>query len=133
MSANEALTLHKEERICSKLLIDKLFKENASSSMSVFPLRVVYQKMERTAHSPQDMMLVSVSKRYFKRAVKRNRVKRQVREAFRKNKHILLEKLSGRDDEMIAVAFIWLDDKLHSSVEVEQKVTRLLQRISEKI
>ncbi len=133
MSATDALTLSKEERICSKLLIDKLFKGNASFSMSAFPLRVVCLKQERNNHEPQDMMLVSVPKRYFKRAVKRNRVKRQVREAFRKNKSLLLDKMCEDENSQIAVAFIWLDDKLYDTAFVENRVKSLLHRISEKL
>ena len=73
-----------------------------------------------------------VPKKRFKRAVKRNRVKRQVREAYRKNKHILLDALkdSGRK---IAIAFIWLDNELHESADVEAKVVKLLQLTAERL
>ena len=78
-------------------------------------------------------MLVSVPKRCFKRAVKRNRVKRQVREAYRKNKHILYDKLEQLDGTRLAMAFIWLDDSLWDTPKVEQKVTNLMQRLAEKL
>ena len=68
--------------------------------------------------------MVSVSKRCFKHAVDRNRVKRQVREAYRKHKAIVAE-------HEIAIAFIWLDNHLRSSEKVESSVIRLLQRIDE--
>jgi ribonuclease P protein component len=82
-----AFTLAKEERVSSKRLIDELFTGNNSRSLVAFPIRLVYMQVEKD--NPQAQILVSVSKRYFKKAVKRNRVKRQIREAYRKNKHLL--------------------------------------------
>jgi len=76
-------------------------------------------------------MMISVPKRRFKHAVDRNRVKRQVREAYRKNKHLLYDKLpTGR---RITLGFLWLDAKHHSSAEVEDKVQNLLRRIGESL
>ena len=85
------------------------------------------------APPPQAKILVSVPKKYFKRAVKRNRVKRQVREAYRKNKYILLDKLQPMPNQEVLLAFIWLDNMLHASADIENKVCNLLQRIGEKI
>ena len=76
-------------------------------------------------------ILISVPKKRFKRAVKRNLVKRQVREAYRKNKHLLLDALASRNKRLI-IAFIWLDNHIHSSAEVEEKVKKLLFHISGK-
>ena len=75
-------TLCKAERLNSKILIEKMFA-GGSKSFSIFPIRVVYMPVEQ-GEAPASI-LISVSKRRFKRAVKRNRVKRQVREAYRKN------------------------------------------------
>ena len=115
--------LPKQERVCSKKLIDRLFNGGHSHSMSAFPLRVVYM--------PRTQLLVSVPKKCFKRAVKRNRVKRQVREAYRLQRQILADKIADRHS--MVLAFIWLDDKLYPTEVVMQKVKNLLQRISEKL
>lgn len=128
----EAHTLSKSERLCSKKLIETLFS-GKGRSMSAFPVRVVYLKLSRTEHEPQAEMLVSVPKRCFKRAVKRNRVKRQVREAFRMHKQQLLDKMKDHADEKLIMAFIWLDDKLHDSTDVESRISVLVNRISEKL
>jgi ribonuclease P protein component len=77
-------------------------------------------------------ILVSVSKRRFKRAVKRNRVKRQIREAYRKNKHGLLQTLQD-EGRQLAVAFIYLSDRLVDSVEIEERMKIALARITEKV
>lgn len=129
MSAAERFTLSKEERICSKKLINELFTGNGRS-MTAFPLRVVFMKRTIVDDQPRAAMLVSVPKRYFKHAVDRNRVKRQVREAFRRNKSIITQNLTD-DHEAVAMAFVWLTDEKFSSSEVENRMVRLLTRISE--
>jgi len=134
MSASQAETLTKQERVCSKLLIDRLFNGGKSHSMSAYPLRVVYMYMQSddvANDEPNTQILVSVPKKCFKRAVKRNRVKRQVREAYRRNRVLMSEKVT--DGCRLVMAFIWLDSKLYDTAVVEAKIKNLIQRISEKI
>lgn len=129
MSAAERFTLSKEERICNKKLINELFTGNGRS-MTAFPLRVVFMKRTIVDDQPRAAMLVSVPKRYFKHAVDRNRVKRQVREAFRRNKSIITQNLTD-DHDAVAMAFVWLTNEKYPSSEVENRMVRLLTRISE--
>lgn len=129
MSAAERFTLSKEERICSKKLINELFTGNGRS-MTAFPLRVVFMKRTIVDDQPRAAMLVSVPKRYFKHAVDRNRVKRQVREAFRRHKSMITQNLTD-DHESVAMAFVWLTNEKYPSSEVDNRMVRLLTRISE--
>lgn len=124
-----ANTLRKAERLHSKKLIERLFSGGARS-FSVYPLRVVYLPVEELEEEAS--VLISVSKRHFKRAVKRNRVKRQVREAYRKNKQVLLEVLE-RQNMRLAIAFIYLSDDLSLSTLIETRVRGALLRIVEKV
>ena len=137
MPISHKFTLRKEERLCSKLLINELFNGGNSSSMVAFPLRAVFLirncKSAVANASSQVKILVSIPKKCFKHAVKRNRAKRQVREAYRKNKYILLDELQARSNQEILLAFIWLDNILHTTVDVENKVCNLLQRIKERL
>ena len=131
-----AFGLAKAERICSRKLIETLFNSGAGKSLSAFPLRLVYMPIERDTSAGlippvQAQMMVSVPKRYFKRAVKRNRVKRQVREAYRKNKSIIVEKVPS--GSLLLMAFIWLADNLYDTQEVEQRISALLMRIKERL
>ena len=132
--------LKKEERLCSKKLIDT----GGSRAVTVFPLKVVYRLVDVVATEgekgsleqsvPLDsQMLISVPKKCFKRAVKRNRVKRQVREAYRKHKNILTKKAERLSGKQLLMAFIWLSDELSDSIIVEQRVSNLLHRIEERI
>lgn len=127
-------TLPKAERLHHKKLIDSLFGGGKSRSMTAFPLRLVYMPLETAngqdeepaaGKEPASQILVSVPKRNLHRANKRNRVKRQVREAYRRHKDIL-------DGHAFALAFIWLDPKLWPSADVEQRVVSLLNRVAEK-
>lgn len=122
-------TLCKAERLDSKKLIERMFAGGASS-FSVYPLRVVYLPVDRL--DAQAAILVSVSKRRFKRAVKRNRVKRQIREAYRTQKHHLLEVLAGQN-KRLAIAFIYLSDQLTDSALIHTRVQTALARVAEQI
>ena len=124
-----ANTLHKVERLDKKKIIEKMFA-GGSRSFSVFPLRVVYLPVEELEADAS--ILISVSKRRFKRAVKRNRVKRQIREAYRVNKHELLNILVDRK-RRLAIAFIYLSDQLVESSIIEDRMRIALVRITEKM
>lgn len=123
-------TLCKAERLNSKIQIGKMFEGGVSKSFSIFPIRVVYMPVPKGEASAS--ILISVSKRRFKRAVKRNRVKRQIRQAYRKNKHILTRELQCRE-QRLAIAFIYLSEELIATAELEEKIKIALLRISEKL
>ena len=126
-------TLDKSERLCSKKLIERLFG-GGNKSFPAFPLRVVYMPLAPEENTADASILISVPKKRFKHAVKRNQVKRQVREAYRHNKHILLDALKAQETPTsMILAFIWLDNKIHSTEEVAYKVKKLLMHIAEEI
>lgn len=135
METNEATrrpqTFRKEERLCRQLLIDRLFA-GGSKSMSAFPMRLVYLPVEASEANAPVTLLISVPKKRFRRAVKRNRVKRQIREAYRKNKHILLDTVEAKGLHLI-IGVIWLDNELSPSAEVEKRLVNLLQRLAERL
>lgn len=107
--------------------------------MSCFPLRLVFMVLDREDEALENkgsneeiadaQMLISVPKRCFKHAVDRNRVKRQVREAYRHHRDLF----DLPEGKYLAMAFIWLDHQHHDSAEVEAKVTNLLRRMGEKL
>ena len=76
-------TLSKSERLHGRNAVEQLFQKAKRSSMVVFPLRAVYTLTtgEEQKGETAVRVLVSVSKKHFKRAVKRNRAKRHVRDA----------------------------------------------------
>lgn len=124
-------TLGSQERIKSRKLIDRLFSGGKSQSLAAYPLRVVYMEELAAEGTPQVQIMVSVSKRHFKRAVKRNRVKRQIRESYRLHKQLLLDSLLQHPEKALCLGFIWLTDRLYTTSEVEDRMTNLLNRLAE--
>ncbi len=116
--------LSKKERLCSRKAIEALFSTSTDSkSLSVYPIRAVFKHTEEAG----TRILVSVSKKRFRHAVDRNRVKRQLREQFRLNKHILASTTSGGMD----LAFIWLTNRLQPSSLIQDKMVCLLNKIAQ--
>ena len=129
MSDSLKLTLPKVERLNSRILIERLFT-GGSKSLPAFPLRIVYMPVEGE-NLPAATILISVPKKRFKRAVKRNRIKRQVREAYRMHKYDLWESLEAKDKRML-IAFLYVDNELHSSVTMEKAMTKAIRILREK-
>ncbi len=104
-------TLNKNQRLKSRKAIEALFKQG--KSFSVFPFRVVYTLQEAEANIAEPILAgFSVSTRYFKRAVKRNRIKRLMREAYRLQKLPLLQKMPA--NKSLHLFFIYV----HSEVPI---------------
>ncbi len=85
----------KHEKLKSKTTIDLLFTEG--KSVSKYPLRLVFMPavfVEKEHPEQKLKMGVSVSKKYFKKAVDRNYYKRLLREAYRLNKHLIIDNLN---------------------------------------
>ena len=125
----------KEERLHSKKHIEQLFSNTGSKALTAFPVRAVFLTIEREAQvMPPVMMMVSVSKRHFKHAVDRNRVKRQLREAYRKNKSELVDRMTAQHPgETLCVAFVWIDSRQAATSRVDHCMQQLLQRIGERL
>ncbi len=104
-------------------MIERLFRPGNSRSYAAFPLRMVLF----TEQGDTDQLLISVPKRCFKHAVDRNRVKRQVREAYRTNK----DALRLPDGQRAVMALLWLDNHHYPSHKVAAKVRNLVIRASE--
>ena len=129
----------KSERIVSQKLIDELFGGNQSHSVAVYPLRAVYMIHEHQEGQAPVQVLISVPKKRFHHAVDRNHVKRQIREAYRHHKDILLSDPSPNthhptpNTHHLAIAFIWLSDRHFSSSDIDLRVSKLLSLIHKNI
>ena len=121
-------TLKKSERLCSRIQIDCLFQGD-SRSVSAFPIRAVFTPSEEVSGVS---ILISVPKKRFQHAVDRNRVKRQIREAYRKNKHQLAEQVA-QSAQGLLVAFLYVSDKMESTEYIEKRVARLLDKMGESL
>jgi len=115
----------KEERLHSKKRIGLLFSEG--ESFFVYPFKVVYTTLPESSDYPVQL-LISVSKQKFKHAVKRNRVKRLVRESYRKNKSILFEQ-ENHEKKTLLVGLIYVANTIMDYHQIEKKIILILQRL----
>ena len=115
-------------RLSWKRYIDLLFEKG--QSFVAFPLRVVYLPMEEEMPA-RASFLVSVPKKRFKRAVKRNLIKRQVREAYRVRKYDLLEPLEAKNKGML-IAFLYLDKEIHPYAAMEKAMKKAIHILRDK-
>lgn len=121
----------KQERIVSQKLIEELFGGGQSHSMAAFPLRAVYMQKERQDRSEPVEVLISVPKKRLHHAVDRNRAKRQIREAYRLQKQVLIDNIP--EGQAIDIAFIWQSDRPCATESISGKVRSLLERIAKRI
>jgi len=123
-------TLPKEERLYAQKRIDKLF--SGVSSFICYPLRIVYlEKKTEEGGKASVSIMVSVSKKYFKRAVKRNRVKRLIREAYRLNKADFMD-IANSAGSSFDIAFLFLKSELPSYAEIEKAMRKCIVTLQEK-
>lgn len=113
----------RKEKLKSRKKIEGLFK--SGKSFSLFPLRVVY-----VWASDAEVLQAgfSVSTRYFKKAVDRNRIKRLMREAYRLQKQPLLDMLTGTDKKL-GVFFIFSGDEVPDYKLVFEKMAAVIKRL----
>ena len=119
-------TLNSIEKLKGKKLIEQLFEEGRS--VSAFPLRLVYMTTP-FKDGAKVKTGVSVSKKSFKRAVDRNRIKRLMREAYRLNKTEYLNNIS----EPYAFMILYNGKEIPAYSEVEAKMAQLFRAFSKKI
>lgn len=121
--------LPKYERICKENDIQALFDKGAG--VSVYPYRVIFLFRKDESRPVTVRVLVSVSKKRFHHAFKRNRVKRLMREAWRKNKARLYE-ICQRDNISVDVALVYTATVIHSYEEMMAKTRKAVQEIVKK-
>lgn len=119
-------TYSKKEKLKSKKCIEQLFTEG--QSVSVFPLRLVYMS---TIFEEQIKLKtgVSVSKRNFKNAVDRNRIKRLLRESYRLNKATYFNNITTQYAFMI----LYIGKKEPTFIELEIKMKQLFEKFLNKV
>lgn len=124
--STDSLKFSSKERLKSKKVIDNLFKEGKSVNNSGFTLVYLVQTHETFYPIKAGF---SVPKRYFKKAVDRNRIKRQMREVYRLEKKMIYEKLAQKNLQ-VALMCIYKGKTLPSFETVKTALQFCLQKIS---
>ncbi len=119
----------KAERLKSKKIIDSLFQQG--QSFGVYPVRIVWVELENSDNPYPVQCAVSVSKRKFPKAVDRNRIKRQLREAWRLHKHRLYEALEG--EQQFGIMLLYTGKEQITQVEIERCVQRIIKKFIKRL
>ncbi len=120
-------TFTKAERLSGKTALDNLFE--TGKSFNSFPFRLIW--LEVVDDSPVPVQtVISVPKRSFKKAVDRNRIKRLIREGYRKNKKIIYNQINNKK---IHLLFIYTARTIIEYKEMEQKIITALQHLAKAI
>ncbi|MDX1650960.1 MAG: ribonuclease P protein component [Brumimicrobium sp.] len=122
-------SLGKSYSLCSKKIIGALFIEG--SHLKQYPFVLHYQCVLLPTEK-KFQIVFSVPKRRFKKAVERNRIKRLMREAVRKNKHIIEENLP-QSGEQLALFLIYTGKKEENQSFMLAKIDTLFSRLIESI
>jgi len=117
-------TFPKSERLCSKKAFDFLFLEG--KSLFSYPLKFVYS-VENSSEKSKILVAFGVSKKNFKRAVKRNKIKRTLREVYRTHKMLPIP------GKIINAMLIYTCKEILSYQIIEAAVIKGLKELSDRV
>lgn len=129
MANSAPYSFPKEERLCSQRLVDALFSEGRR--LMVFPFSVRWMPC-RAAELPAGVrvqVLVGTSKRRFRHAVDRNRVKRLTRECYRQQKSLLADPLA-EGDAAVLLAVNYVHNAIMPYATLYGKMGKLLAAVA---
>jgi len=128
METAERFLFPKSERLCLRKAIDRLFQKG--QSFLRYPMRILYlPDNDKDILSDSGIRIViSVPKKRIKQAVYRNRIKRLIREAYRRQKNPLFDyyKLNNR---LLHIAFLYVADTVASSDMIQKAMEKALKTI----
>lgn len=120
-------SLNKAEKLKSRKAIDRLFQKG--QSFSAYPIRIVYFIEQPKPQGSQGLkMAASIPKKSFAKAVKRNRIKRQIREAYRLNKQKIEAIMEEKDGELQLMC-IYLSKKEEAYSTIEKSMIKILDKL----
>ena len=109
----------KEERLSKEKHIQELFDKG--SSFYLYPFKVFFL-LNRDRQYPYHQILISVSKKNFKKAVDRNLIKRRIREGYRLNKNQL------GDQNKLVIAYIYSAKEILPSAQIHERLVKTFKR-----
>lgn len=120
----------KYERICLERDVELLFKKG--KGFNCYPYRVVFRVCSNEDRPVTCRLLLSVSKKRFHHAFKRNRVKRLIRESWRKNKFALYD-VCQKKNISVDVALVYNATLIHSYAEIFENTKKTVRILIKKL
>jgi ribonuclease P protein component len=136
-------TLAKDERLKKRTYIQELF--DSGESFSIYPIKAFYFLRHDTdiddgipgwkerIMEPILQFGVGVSKKNFKSAVDRNRIKRLIREAYRLQRHYLSTVIAGKKEWCLKLFVLYTGKELPTYSLIDEKMEQVLNRIEKEI
>ena len=118
------LTFPKNERITYKKDIERLF--SSGKQKFIYPFKILW--FEDPDDKKQVKVLISVSKKIFKKAVDRNLLKRRIKESYRLNKHLLYDN-PDFDNKKLSLAFIYVAKEKIDFFKIDLKMKEILKTL----
>ena len=122
-------TFRKSERLCGGKAIEDLYKSN--SSKLIFPYKVFW-RISSHDEASNCRILISVPKRFFRKAVERNLIKRRIREAYRLSKPEWLVFLVEQNIKL-DLAIIYIDKKALPFASIQKSIGKMITYLREEI
>lgn len=116
-------TFAKSEKLCSKKVIEELFK--TSSSVFLYPFKLAFLKREEPSCTFPQVLIVA-SKRNFRKAHQRNKIKRKIREVYRLCKSHYFS--SPHQIAYITIVFVAKTDTIPFS-ELQERIEKVIERL----
>ncbi len=118
-------TFHKQERLCNHNQVNTIFTQGRH--FTIYPIKINW--MIGAADQPVPaQVVVQIQRKHIRHAVKRNLMKRRIREAYRKHKGILYDHLE-RQDGKLNIALIYYGNSILPYRELEPIIILILQRL----
>jgi ribonuclease P protein component len=123
-TAKSQFPFSKKEHLCSRRVIEKIF--TAGKVINESSLRLLWIEDFLEKEIPLKVA-ISVPKKNFKKAVDRNKIKRQIRESYRLSKHLIMQELL-KEEKKYSCIIIYTSKKQLTSQEMQAKIIVTLQR-----
>lgn len=127
-------TFSKEERLCSKVLIDRLYTDG--HRLMAFPFSVQWMLVADPSSPvsllPSCQVMIVAPKRKFRHAVDRNRVRRLTRECYRLRKHTLYAFLEEHNLHLV-FSMVYIHNEILTHDQLGHKMDKLLIALQNEI
>lgn len=124
---NKIYNFQKEERLCSKKLLEELFKNG--SSFLLYPYRVTWLLSPNPLQDFPAQVVVAVPKKRFKHSVDRNLIKRRIKEAYRLHKFLNFYTALSENDIKVILAISYVGKEAHDFSFIEKKLNLMFVQL----